>query len=296
QVNDLGPGGINAPPRSQVAYAWYAFDTTNNAPVNTASLIGGSGLIEGDPNLAGLDGYDRGVAGTGYWGDLLYFNTDGSLGSMGAVENIGAQQTAPHLYLSPLQPAINPGVSPIPVIGAEVLDVTVNFGTAGMLTFGRRDGMFADAQGTYQVVNGVNTYVPNSTAFMKSQDGYTDGTLQGVQFDKTGTILGTFSNGQTTALGQVVMALPDNPEGMSKIGSNYFAPSPNAGPIFVGLPGQNGTNLGTIQGDSLEGSNVDLTVELSNMIIAQRGFGVNSRVIAVENSNLQVLTQLGQGG
>ena len=69
---------------------------------------------------------------------------------------------------------------------------------------------------------------------------------------------------------------------------------PIAGPLYVGVPGTDGT--GTITGDSLESSNVDLTVELSNMIIAQRGFEVNARVIAVTNSTLQTVTQLGQGG
>jgi flagellar hook protein FlgE len=60
----------------------------------------------------------------------------------------------------------------------------------------------------------------------------------------------------------------------------------------MGLAGQN--DMGTIQGDSLEGSNVNLTVELSNMIIAQRGFDTNARVISVVSSELQTITQLGQ--
>ena len=170
----------------------------------------------------------------------------------------------------------------------------MNFGTAGVLGFGRRDGLFSDAEGSYQTVNGVNTYVPSSTAFVKSQDGFADGTLQSVQFDATGTIQGTFSNGQIQALGQVVMASVDNPDGLTKVGSNYFQPSVNSGSTFIGLAGQRG--LGTITGDSLESSNVDLTVELSNMIIAQRGFEVNARTISVANSTLQTLTQLGQGG
>ena len=88
--------------------------------------------------------------------------------------------------------------------------------------------------------------------------------------------------------------MPNNPDGLNKVGTNYYQPSANAGAMFVGFAGQDG--VGTVQGNTLELSNVDLTVELSNMIIAQRGFDVNSRVIAVENANLQVLTQLGQGG
>ena len=159
---------------------------------------------------------------------------------------------------------------------------------------GRRDGVYSDAEGSYQIVNGVNTYVPKSTAYGKAQDGFAMGLLQGVQFDATGTIQGTFTNGQTSAIGQVVMAMPNNQQGLTKIGSNYYQQSSNSGPMFVGFAGQDG--VGTIQGNTLELSNVDLTTELSNMIIAQRGFDVNSRVISVENSNLQILSQLGQGG
>lgn len=313
QVNDLGTAvpPVNATPRNQALYAWYAFDTTNGAAVGNNTLVGGTGIFEGDvpnPAVGAADrSYNRGVAGNQYWGDFLYFNTDGSLASEGGVAvnvvggaNINAQAKA-HIYLPPLNlpnpiaPLNPPNVaSPLPNLGAEITDVTLNFGTAGVLGFGKRDGVVGDAEGSYQVVNGVNTYVPNSTIFAKTQNGYADGLLTGVQFDKTGTIIGSFTNGQTAALGQVVMAMPENQGGLDKVGSNYYSQSPNSGGMFVGLAGQDG--VGTIQGNSLELSNVDLTVELSNMIIAQRGFEVNARVISVTNSTLQTTVQLGQGG
>jgi flagellar hook protein FlgE len=213
------------------------------------------------------------------------------MGGVGATA-AGTYQVQAHIYLPPNQPVAGP-VSPIPAIGAEIVDLNMNFGTAGILGSGRRDGLIGDAEGSYQVINGVNTYVPNSHATY-TQDGYTDGTLQGIQFDQTGKIVGTFTNGQNTVLGQVVLAQVDNPDGMNKVGNDYYTAGVNSGRTFVGLAGQNG--FGTVQGDTLEGSNVDLTVELSNMIIAQRGFEVNARVISVTNSTLQTLTQLGQGG
>jgi len=314
QVNDLGNGGINNPAGpTQVAYAWYAFDTTNGVPVNTASLVGGSGILEGD--LAGAAQYNRGTVGDSFSGDLLVFNTDGSLLSTGGVEVAGGANgggggmAMPDIYLPPFNglnagalptagPPPNNGLqapaSPLPTGGAEITQVTLDFGTAGILGQGRRDGIYSDAEGSYQVVNGVNTYVPKSTAFAKSQDGFTDGILTGVQFDATGTIQGSFSNGQTAAIGQVVIAMPNNEGGLNKVGSNYFATSSNSGALFVGFAGQDG--VGTVQGNTLELSNVDLTVELSNMIIAQRGFEVNARVISVTNSTLQTTVQLGQGG
>jgi flagellar hook-basal body protein len=301
QVNDLGTAvpPVNTPPMNQVLYAWYAFDTTGGAPVNNASLVAGTGIFEGDDSTG--TSYDRGVAGDVYWGDFIWFNTDGSLGSLGSTWSQAgvATPTRPVVYLPPLQEqgagGVGPSpVSPIPNIGAEITAVMLDFGNAGILTQGRRDGLYADAEGTYQFVNGVNTYVPNHTAYVKDQDGYRDGQLLGIQFDKTGTIVGSFSNGENVALAQIVMAMPDNPEGLSKIGGNYFMPSANSGPMFVGVAGQLG--LGFVQGNALEGSNVDLTIELSNMIIAQRGFEVNARVISVTNSTLETVTRLGQGG
>jgi len=304
QVNDLGAGGINNPNGpNQVAYAWYAFDTTGGTQPSSANIVGGSGLQEAD--IAGVS-YNRGIAGAAneFYGDLLVFNTDGSLLSTGGAQsqqnNGQPEQAIPDIYLPPMNLPGAPPVgmagpaSPIPTQGAEITQISLDFGTAGVLGQGKRDGVYSDAEGSYQVINGVNTYVPNSTAFAKSQDGFAMGLLSSVSFDATGTINGSFTNGQTTAIGQVVIAMPNNADGLSKVGSNYYQASPNSGPMFVGFAGQDG--VGTVQGSTLELSNVDLTVELTNMIIAQRGFDVNSRVISVENSNLQILSQLGQGG
>jgi flagellar hook protein FlgE len=292
QVNDIGGAGINAAGGpSQTAYAWYAFDTTGGAAVSNATLVGGTGIIEGQVGAAVANGFDRGTAGNTYAGDLLFFNTDGSLASTGGTGIAGAvagTQTMPDIYLPPIDAT---GVSPIPSIGAEITQISLNFGTAGVIGTGERNGLTGDAEGTYQTINGVNTYVPDSHATV-TQNGYADGTLTGIAFDETGKIQGTFSNGQTIALAQVAMATVENEGGLNNVGSNYYSQSINSGAETIGLAGQNGA--GTIEGGSLEGSNVDLTVELSNMIIAQRGFEVNARVITVESQNLQTLTQLGQ--
>jgi flagellar hook protein FlgE len=79
---------------------------------------------------------------------------------------------------------------------------------------------------------------------------------------------------------------------LNKVGSNYYTTSANSGSIYVGLAGKNG--LGTVEGYALEGSNVDLTVELSNLIIAQRGFEVNARSISTTNDTLNTLVNLGR--
>lgn len=314
QVNDLGAAGVNnAAGPSQTMYAWYAFDTTGGAAVSTSTLVGGTGIIEGDTDGAAV-GYDRGVTGNQYAGDFVTFNTDGSLATTGGVL-LGAggavgTEAMPDIYLPPYNPnggtaggaaitnpitpnpAGNP-VSPIPSIGAEITQVQLNFGTAGLLGTGQRNGLTGDAAGSYQTINGVNTYVPDSHA-TATQNGYNSGTLQSISFDATGTIQGTFDNSaqSTIALGQVAMASVENEGGLTSVGNDYYQTSVNSGAETIGLAGSNG--MGTIEGGSLEGSNVDLTVELSNMIIAQRGFQTNARVITVESQDLQTLAQLGQ--
>ena len=296
QVNDLGQGGINNPAGpSQVCYAWYAFETTGGQPVSTQNLLGGTGIGEGDPAF-----YDRGVPGQAFFGDFVWFNTDGSLASSGGVGGFNGPpglnfnfQVMPRLYLPPVNLPLPAGdVSAIPTTGSEIMAVDLNFGTFGLLGQGKRDGIYSDAEGSYQVVNGKQTYVPKSTAYAASQDGYSDGILQGVNFDNQGNIIGSFDNGQKVSLAQVALDQVENPDGLNKVGSNYYTTSVNSGSSHLGLAGQG--NFGKIQGSSLEGSNVDLTVELSNMIVAQRSFEVNARMVSVVNDTLNVINNLGR--
>ena len=311
QVEDMSQTVPNpSPGPSQAAYAWYSFDTTGGAAPYTGAvtatqspnLLGGSGIAEGfDPaNLNAPNNYNRNSATPldPFYGDILYFNTDGSLANTGGLQGAAgaAHFETPRIYLQPIQPATAPpSVSPIPTTGAEIMAIDMNFGTAGPLGTGKRDGVYSDAAGSFQTVNGVNTYQPNDTIFVKSQNGHQEGQLTGLSFDQTGTIQGSFATGSSTmtvALGQIVMAKVDNPDGLTKLGNGYYQTSANSGSTFVGLAGQNG--LGTVQGDALEGSNVDLTVELSNMIIAQRGFDVNARTISTANDTLTTLVNLGR--
>jgi len=302
QVNDLGADGINNPAGpNQVCYAWYAFDTTGGKPVSTADLLGGTGIGEGDPF------YDRNTPNYDFFGDFLWFNTDGSLASSGGVGGFQGPpglasnfMSIPRVYLPPNNafPPLPGLVSPIPTQGAEITAISLKFGTFGLLgggavqPIGKRDGLYSDAEGSYQVVNGVNTYVPKNTVYAASQDGYGDGILQGVNFDPTGTIQGSFSNGQIVPLAQVALEQVQNPDGLSKVGNNYFVNSSNSGPNQIGF-GSSGT-FGKIQGGTLESSNVDLSVELSNMIVAQRGFQTNARMISVVDDELNVLAELGR--
>jgi|SRR5271165_438592 len=116
-----------------------------------------------------------------------------------------------------------------------------------------------------------------STTASTNQNGYTSGTLRDFNVDSSGVLQGTFTNGQVMALGQIAIASFANQQGLQRIGSNVYAPSLASGAAVVGTPGSGGR--GVIAGGSLELSNVDVAKEFAKMILAQRGYEANAKVV-----------------
>ncbi len=129
----------------------------------------------------------------------------------------------------------------------------------------------------------------NSVAAL-SQDGAAVGSVVGFSVSKQGLITGTFSNGRTQALGQIALATFANPAGLQKEGSSLFLMTANSGTPQIGIAGAAGR--GTLSGGTLEMSNVDLANEFTNLIVAERGFQANSRVITTSDEILQDLVNL----
>jgi len=123
-----------------------------------------------------------------------------------------------------------------------------------------------------------------------SQDGYANGTLSGTSIGEDGVITGRFSNGTTQALGQVALTRFINPDGLQPIGRNLFIQSGGSGTPLVGTPGLG--SFGKVFASTLETSNVDLGDELVNMIIMQRGFQANARIVTTTNDLLGELVNL----
>jgi flagellar hook protein FlgE len=123
-----------------------------------------------------------------------------------------------------------------------------------------------------------------------SQDGYALGALQRFTIGQDGVVTGVFSNGRNRPLGQIALAGFTNPMGLEKAGGSLFRPTVNSGLANVGVAGSGGR--GTLLGSTLEMSNVDLAREFTNLIIAQRGFQANSRVITASDELLQDLVNL----
>lgn len=120
-------------------------------------------------------------------------------------------------------------------------------------------------------------------------DGYTAGELKSVQTDSNGNITGTFSNDQKKVLARVALSTFTNPEGLESAGSNLYTESNNSGMPTVTPPGTGGTG---ITPSALEMSNVNMSEQFSDMIITQRGFQSNSKIITVSDEMLETLVNL----
>jgi flagellar hook protein FlgE len=128
------------------------------------------------------------------------------------------------------------------------------------------------------------------TPVPSSRDGHGAGSLDNITFDDTGTLIGTFTNGNSQKLAQLVLADFHNPAGLVKTGGNMYSMSMNSGAAVIGTAGA-GVRASIIS-NSLEGSNVDLANEFTKMIIAQRGFEANSRVVTTSDAILGELINL----
>lgn len=122
------------------------------------------------------------------------------------------------------------------------------------------------------------------------QDGYASGNLIGVTVGEDGTVFGRFSNGQSRATGRVALVNFQNPQGLTPIGDTNWAESYDSGPPLVGAPGSG--ELGQVRSAFLEGSNVEMTEQLVNMINAQRNFQANAQVISTADSLTQTIINL----
>ena len=130
---------------------------------------------------------------------------------------------------------------------------------------------------------------PFATLFY-DQNGYGPGTLESIAADNEGRITGYYSNGRVIPLWMVALANFNAPERLQKVGGNLFKETTHSGPPVTGKPGTNG--LGTIAPNSIEQSNVDLGEQFVKMIIFQRGFQADARIITVSDSMLEELINL----
>ncbi len=154
---------------------------------------------------------------------------------------------------------------------ADVSGITINglADGANALTFAWN--LYSNGTGLLSQVSSAS-----STA-SQQQDGNPSGSLSDFSIGSDGVITGTFSNGRTATLGQLVLANFANLQGLLRTGRNGFAETLASGQAVIGAPGTGGR--GTLAGGALELSNVDIAKEFAQLILAQRGFQANARVV-----------------
>ena len=124
----------------------------------------------------------------------------------------------------------------------------------------------------------------------QQQNGYTTGRLSGLDVSDAGVIFARYTNGQSNALGQVALATFSNTDGLSPVGDTSWVETFESGQPVIGAP-DTGT-LGSIASSSVEESNVDLSAELVNLIIAQRNYQANAKTIETSNAVTQTIINL----
>lgn len=123
-----------------------------------------------------------------------------------------------------------------------------------------------------------------------TQNGYSAGALVGVSFDQDGNIIGNYANEQSQVLGTIALANFRNPEGLASQGDNAWVETGSSGQPLLGLAG-NG-QFGSLESGAVEVSNVDLTRELVDLIVAQRNYQANTQTIKVQDEVLQSAVNL----
>lgn len=123
-----------------------------------------------------------------------------------------------------------------------------------------------------------------------AQDGFTSGKLNGLDVSQTGVVFARFTNGQSSQLGQVILAKFPNTQGLSPLGDTNWGETFDSGGVNYGAPGS--SDFGTIQAGALEASNVDISEQLVNMIISQRNFQANAQMITTEDTITQTIINI----
>ena len=162
-----------------------------------------------------------------------------------------------------------PEITFTPASGAEGQIIKLNFG---------------------QETSGVTQTNLTSQIAALSQNGSASAALSNLNIDQYGNIIGIFSNGNSRTLAQIMVATFKNLNGLVSVGDNMYNVAANAGDPRIDTPGEN--SVTTIQSGALEQSNVELSEEFTKMIVSQRGFQANARVITTADTLLQEITNL----
>ncbi|RLT43074.1 MAG: flagellar hook protein FlgE [Chloroflexi bacterium] len=164
----------------------------------------------------------------------------------------------------------------------------IKTGAANVLTLQLSNG--SAAQSVALDFSSINQLAQPSAVSESEQDGMPQGTVTGMKFDGEGKLYALYSNGLSKEVGQLALANFVNPGGLLDVGQNNLRPWLNSGEQQLGRAGDD--NFGTVAPGNVEGSNVDLSTEFTQLILARRGFQANSRVVTTSDEMIQELLNM----
>lgn len=160
--------------------------------------------------------------------------------------------------------------------------------TGGPLTIAPTDGAAAVAANLN--LSTVTQFGSASTIALGTQNGSSPGTLQSFQIGPSGVLTGSYSNGVQQAIAQIALATFINPQGLSSVGQNQLAETPDSGVAAITAPGTG--SAGTLAGGALEESNVDMSDALTQVIQAQSSYQADARTITAITAMQQAAIQM----
>jgi flagellar hook protein FlgE len=195
---------------------------------------------------------------------LFYESNSAATGTAAQWTNVGT--TFSFNSSGEMSPQITSLTIPSLSVNGDTLgDVQLQIGTDGLT-------QFASTSGTVQVNE-------------LQQNGYAAGSLQSVSVDSQNRIVGNFTNGQTIPLAEVTLASFNGADALEALNGGAYAETPESGP-------PNYSATGSIEGSSLEASNVDIATQFSQLIVAQQAYSANARVMTTANQMIQSLLQV----
>jgi flagellar hook protein FlgE len=296
------PGATVIPDPNDPTNTFGLFSIVGNTGTENTLSLSGAGFSSSNPAM-NLAFQDQGTP----TGESVYtsFVTYDSLGTpltvnlTATLEQKSTSGTTWRFYATSPDTAsastFTPGLA-TPSSGSLVGDGTLTFDNDGKLVSTSNSSVTLDRTGTGAKsplsisldFSGMTALTSTqSQLLMSSQDGLSIGTLTNFSVGSNGIITGAFDNGLTSNLGQVAVATFDNPEGLVDNGGNMYSTGANSG--VAKITGPLTLTAGAIRAGSLEESNVDLSKEFINMIVASTGFSAASRVITTSD---QLITDL----
>lgn len=298
-----------------------AYDSANTTTGSTASLVNGEirltdnspGYSRTDLNLTFTGGSGATLETPGYFEMLEAGGQDRHLISIDIFDSMGGKHTLSGAFIK--TPTNNTWDFVMTKLTGEIDAITnrrvagINFDASNGAYLGMVDASadfafsFSHDPSTTQTINmatgtvgmfdGMTQFKTgegvSSTVAATNKDGYAAGKLASISASD-GKITGTFSNGEKKIIATIQLAVFQNPAGLESLGNGYFTTSANSGEPIALTSGSG--SAGTIQGQKLEKSNVQVAEEFVTMIQAQNGFHANARTISVANEVLRELTNL----